>query len=221
MKFFARASALWTTLLATLFFCAAACAQPVDNPHQQSLAAVRAGNLTRLQELIDKHGANLNSRNRIGESLLMMAIKSGKQDIANWLLDHGADVHTASTSKATPLMAASFNGDLTIVNRLLDKQADIHAADQQKKTAIVYAAGQGHTDVVARLLKAGIEVNARYANDLTVLMWSAGQGHAQTVRFLLGAGADKTLKDNRGKTAYDIADEAGHLDVKKALSGES
>ncbi len=52
-------------------------------------------------------------------------------------------------------------------------------------------------------------------------MWAAGQGHAQTVKFLLSAGADKSLKDNRGKTAYDIADEAGHLDVKKALNGES
>ena len=38
---------------------------------------------------------------------------------------------------------------------------------------------------------------------------------------LLDAGADKSLKDNRGKTAFDIADEAGHLDVKKVLSGES
>ncbi len=221
MKVIARVFTLSITLFAAQFFCDAASAQPVDNPHQQTLAAVRAGNLPRLQELIEKYGANLNSRNRTGESLLMMAIKSGRSDIANWLLDHGADVHIANTSKATSLMAAAFNGDLAIVNRLLDKEVDVHAADQQKKTAIVYAAGQGHTDVVARLLKAGVDVNARYPNDLRVLMWAAGQGHAKTVRFLLDAGADKSLKDNRGKTAFDIADEGGHLDVKKVLSGES
>jgi hypothetical protein len=51
-----------------LFFCIAASAQQVDNPHQQSLAAVRAGNLARLRDLLDNHGANLNSRNRIGEA---------------------------------------------------------------------------------------------------------------------------------------------------------
>ncbi len=221
MKFYARISPLWTTLFVVMFFCAAASAQPVDNPHQQTLAAVRAGNLVRLQELIEKYGANLNSRNRIGESLLMMAIKSGKTDIANWLLDRGADVQIATTAKATPLMAAAFNGDLAMVNRLLDKRVDIHAADQQKKTAIVYAAAQGHTEVVARLLKAGIGIDERYPNDLTVLMWAAGQGHVQTVKFLLGAGADKSLKDNRGKTADEIADEGGHLAIKKVLSGES
>jgi ankyrin repeat protein len=38
------------------------------------------------------------------------------------------------------------------------------------------------------------------------------------VKFLLGAGADPALKDNRGKTALEIAEETGHLDVKKVLS---
>ncbi len=209
------------TLLAAMLFCGAANAQPIDNPHQATLAAVRAGNLPRLKELIDKHGANLNSRNRIGESLLMMSIKAGNAEIANWLLDHGANVQTPNTSKVTPLMAAAFNGDLAMVNRLLDKGADIHAPDQLKKTAIVYAAGNGHTEVVARLLKAGVAINARYPNELTILMWAAGQGHAKTVSYLLEAGADKSLKDNRGKMALDLADEGGHLEVKKLLSGQS
>ncbi len=217
MKFFVHL----VGLTAALFFCVAASSEPVDNPHQQSLAAVRAGNLPRLQELVEQHGANLNSRNRIGESLLVMAIKGGKSDIANWLLDRGANVQINSTAKVTPLMVAAFNGDLTMVNRLLSLGIDVHAADQQKKTAIVYAAANGHTDVVARLLKAGVDINARYPNELTVLMWAAGQGHDKTVRFLLEAGADNTLKDNRGKTAVEIADEGGHLAVKKILSGES
>ena len=100
----------------------------------------------------------------------------------------------------------------------IDAGADVNAVDQQKKSAMVYAAAQGHTDVVARLLKAGVDVNARYPNELTALMWAAGGGHPATVKFLLDAGADTSLKDNRGKTALDIADETGKLDVKKVLS---
>ncbi len=209
------------TFFFALIFCAAAAAQQgIDNPHAQALAAVRAGNLAKVKELIERGGANVNSRNRIGDSLLAMAIKSRKQDIANYLLDKGADAGLANTSKGTPLMAASFNGDAALVDRLLARGVDVHAADEQKKTAMVYAAAQGHVDVVARLLKAGVDVNARYANDLTALMWAAGQGQAKSVKYLLESGADPALKDNRGKTAIDIADEAGHLDVRKVLGGQ-
>ncbi len=220
-KFFMKSLRWIFAVFATLSLLSVAAAQTVDNPHQQTHAAVRAGNLPKLKDLIQKQGANLNSRNRFGESLLMMAIKSGKSDIANWLLDQGANVQTPNTSKVTPLMAAAFNGDLGMVNRLLEKNADVHATDQLKKTAAVYAAGNGHTEVLARLLKAGVDVNARYPNELTLLMWAAGQGHAKTVGFLLQAGADKSLTDNRGKTADALAEDAGHLEVKKVLSPQS
>ena len=208
------------TFFSALTFCVAAAAQQgIDNPHAQALAAVRAGNLAKVKDLIERGGANLNSRNRIGDSLLAMAIKSRKQDIANYLLDKGADAALANTSKGTPLMAAAFNGDIALVDRLLAVGVDVHAADEQKKTAMVYAAGQGQSEVVARLLRAGVDANARYANDLTALMWAAGQGHAKTVTTLLENGADPSLKDNRGKTALDIAADTGHLDVRKALGG--
>lgn len=70
---------------------------------------------------------------------------------------------------------------------------------------------------MSRLLKAGVDVNARYLNDLTALMWAAGQGHENAVSVLLQAGADASLKDNRGKTAADMATEAGYQTLKKLL----
>ncbi|MBM3337136.1 MAG: ankyrin repeat domain-containing protein [Betaproteobacteria bacterium] len=114
-------------------FCSATVAQQVDNPHQQSLAVVRAGNLVTSRDLLDNHGANLNLRNRIDESPLMISIKAGKQDIANYLLYRGARVDIASTANVTPLMAAAFNGDLDMVDRLLERGADVHARDRLKK----------------------------------------------------------------------------------------
>jgi len=109
---------LW---VAAAFFCAAATAEEVDNPHSASLAAVRAGNLQKLKDLVEKHGANINSRNRPGESLLLMSIKAGHKYMANYLLDKGANIDTPNTSKVTPLMAAAFNGDVDMVEKLLAK----------------------------------------------------------------------------------------------------
>jgi ankyrin repeat protein len=200
-----------------LSFCIAANSQPVEHPHNEALAAVRAGNLTKLKTLIEQHGANMNARNRPGESLLLMAIKAKNKEIANYLLEIGANVNVANTSKVTPLMAAAFTDDAQMAKKLIEKNADIHAVDQLKKTAIVYAAGVGATEIVEMLLAKGVDINARYANDLTVLMWAAGSGHNKTVEALLARGADPELLDNRGKNALQIADDGGQLDAKKIL----
>lgn len=204
-------------LVAVFMFCGTTSAQQADNPHSLSLAAVRAGNLTKLQNLIEQQGANMNSRNRTGESLLMMAIKAGHKDIVAYLLSKGVNVNVANTSKVTPLMAAAYSGDAQTATLLVNKDADINAVDQLKKTAIVYAAGTGHAEIVELLLSRGIDINARYPNDLTILMWAAGAGHANTVKLLLSKGADASLQDNRGKTALQIAEDGGHLDAVKLL----
>lgn len=67
------------------------------------------------------------------------------------------------------------------------------------------------------LLAAGVNPNAVYANDLTALMWAAGYGRTDTVKALLAAGADPARKDNRGKTAADIAREQGFAQTVAAL----
>jgi ankyrin repeat protein len=75
---------------------------------------------------------------------------------------------------------------------------------------MTYAAGEGRTEVVLLLLARGVDPNAVYQNDLTALMWAAGNGKADTVKALLAAGAKPGLKDNRGKTAFDMARD-GHF----------
>jgi ankyrin repeat protein len=46
---------------------------------------------------------------------------------------------------------------------------------------------------------------------------AAGYGRTDTVRLLLAAGARADRKDNRGKTALDIAREQGHVETVRAL----
>jgi len=60
-------------------------------------------------------------------------------------------------------------------------------------------------------------VNRQYHNDLPALMWEAGYGRMETLRLLLDKGADPQLRDNRGKTALQMASEEGHEDAAKLL----
>jgi ankyrin repeat protein len=48
-------------------------------------------------------------------------------------------------------------------------------------------------------------------------MWAAGQGHVETVKVLLAKGANKTLKDDRGLTALEMAKEANQAAIVSLL----
>jgi hypothetical protein len=114
-------------------------------------------------------------------------------------------------------MAAAYGGDAGIARALLEHGADVKLRDQLFKTAMVYAAGQGNTEIVALLIDAGVDVNQAYHHNLTALMWAAGYGKKETVELLIARGADAGLKDDRGKTARQIATEAKHDDVANLL----
>jgi ankyrin repeat protein len=150
-------------------------------------------------------GANVNSRNRLGESALVILLKNNKVDLAQTVLAAGADINLAAINGITPLMAAAFNGQTAMAKQLLDKGADVAPLDRLQKNAMTYAAGAGSTEIVVMLLAKGVDPNTVYNNDLTALMWAAGFGKTATVKALLAAGAKPQLKDNRGKTAADMA----------------
>jgi uncharacterized protein len=195
--------------IATCCIATSAIAQTAADPENLStnarfLVAARNGDAAALKRELAA-GASVSSRNRLGESALVIVLKKERADLATILLDAGADVNQPALNGITPLMAASFAGQDAIVKRLLAQGADPRATDRLKKNAMIYAAGEGRTAVVQLLLAAGVQPNEVYANDLTALMWAAGFGRTETVRALLAAGADPTRKDNRGKTAADIA----------------
>jgi ankyrin repeat protein len=184
------------------------------------LAAARAGDEPGLARALAE-GAAVNARNRIGETGLVIALKNDQPALALRMIEAGVDVNLAAANGVTPLMAAAHAGQTEIVGKLLARGADITAVDRLQKTAMTYAAGQGHTEVVLLLLHAGVDANAILAHQLTALMWAAGYGKTETVQALLAAGAKAELKDDRGKTALDIAREGNFPDTVKLLEGAS
>lgn len=89
------------------------------------------------------NGAAIDSRNRLGETVLIVALKKDRTDLAVIALDAGADANLAAVNGITPLMAAAYGGHDDIARRLLAKGANPAAVDRLGKTAMTYAAGEG------------------------------------------------------------------------------
>jgi hypothetical protein len=186
------------------------------NINGQFVLAARAGRVERVQALL-ADGAKVNSRDRNGDSPLNMAASKGNAALVDVLMKAGADVNLANLSGVTPLMGAAFSANAEIFSKLLAAGAKVDPLDRVKKNAATYAAAHGCTACLEQLLRTGTAPNAPLENNLTLLMWAAAYGHESTVRLLLAQGADRTLKDNRGKTAADMAREGNHLLVAKLM----
>ena len=73
------------------------------------LAAARAGDVAGVERALAE-GASPNARNRLGETVLVIALKNDKPALARQMIDAGADVNIAALNGVTPLMAAAHAG---------------------------------------------------------------------------------------------------------------
>ena len=111
----------------------------------------------------------------------------------------------------TPLIVASSKGNLTVVESLVRAGAEKEAKDLHGFTPLLLASSQGHLAVVGLLVRAGTEVKTK--DGCTPLMFASGKGHLPVVQALVRAGADVAAAAANGKTAEQMARQAGHTAV--------
>ena len=177
--------------------------------------AARAGH-TALAELFLASGAAIDARNLAGATALYAASENERHATVALLLAKGADPNLPGRSGVAPLAAAAFKGNDRIVEQLLTRGADVDAVDATGKAAITYAAARGFAQIVRRVLEAGVDARRVYGNDLTALMWAAGHDDGvgaraaiEVIELLLDAGAAIDARDNRGRSSLMIAAERG------------
>jgi ankyrin repeat protein len=177
-----------------------------DSSRQALLAAVRASDKDRVQELL-RRGADVNARTEDGTTALMHATAVGDLGLVRTLLDHKADVNARNKAGATALMWAV--GDRDKVRALLDRGADVNARAGSGRTPLMIAVGSpGAGDVVKLLLDKGAD--ARFGHQgFTVLMAALEGGDREVVRLLIARGADVKARNRAGWTALHAAALAG------------
>ncbi len=85
-------------------------------------------------------------------------------------------------------------------------------------TPLHTAALGGDAEVVKLLLDHGAEINARdQESGATPLSYAASLGRAEVVDLLLTRGADATLKNTRGQTPLDLAEQNDQKEISELI----
>lgn len=92
-----------------------------------------------IAQLLINAGANVNNRDRCGETPLMEASWQGRLEIVKLLLEHGADIHVKDNDGRTALMYAAWNGGVEVVKFLLEHGANVYTKDNYGMTALIRA----------------------------------------------------------------------------------
>jgi ankyrin repeat protein len=187
-----------------------------DSVSTRFYQALRANDLARLQSLVDA-GADVNVRDRRGETPLLYAAVVGSLETMNLLIAAGADVNAQNEFGATALIWSAT--DLAKVKLLVDHGALVNTATRRGRTALLIAAmSDSSAEIVRFLLAHGADARALDFLKTTTLRAATLGNDTETIRMMIDAGVDVNAADLPGITPLMMAAGwNGNLDAVKLL----
>ncbi|KAI8853920.1 ankyrin repeat-containing domain protein [Chytridium lagenaria] len=189
--------------------------------------AVQDDDSTRAEQILKEYGKDVNveSRDKYGKTLLMMACQSGSRSLVWTLLRYGALTTSTTRSNKTPLSIAVSNANLNAIESILEYDTHcIDIPDQGGSTPLMWAVENGsHKNgpaIVSALLRAGADPLKEDMNGYTALeRLCITCGNLKCARLLFDHGARVVGKVERKRpmTTLMLAALNGHKDICREL----
>lgn len=148
------------------------------------IEAVKTHDVAEMERLVAA-GADVDTRDAAGATLLMLAAHAGDLPMVEALLKAGANVNASDERGWAPLAKSVYNME-------------------QKR---------GFAEVSRALILAGANIEASIGFGVRPLMLAAGYGEGEVVAILLSAGADPLARNEGGYTALMMAKQKHYVDV--------
>lgn len=113
------------------------------------LKAIEDNNTSEVTAILQR-GMDVNTVDKSGNTLLILAVEKGNLDLVKFLIGHRARVHSRNQYGDTALMMAALKGQLEMAQLLVASGAEINHSGW---TPLAYAAFGGHAQVVEFLIE--------------------------------------------------------------------
>jgi ankyrin repeat protein len=215
----------------------------MDTDDLTVLAAVEAGDASRVRDLVARRPGLAATRRADGTSVLMLAryrddaatvdaLRTANQPLdvfeaaalgetgalAAILAADPAAARAWSPDGFTALHFAAFFGGADVARLLLASGADVDAVSRNElMVAPLHSAVAGVVKVALPLIEHGAAVNVRQRHGWTPLHGAADVGDEEVVAALLAAGADAGAETDAGQAPAGSAASKGHHDLAARL----
>lgn len=208
-------------------------------PLMMAVAGLARGGWSRRRErdfeqIIDSLLATGADPDRGAMSTLVLATMSRRVHLVNAMLRAGANVDAVDelptieegeTMRATALfvaLAPNEHGtamDERISLTLLEAGPDLSFSSDDGSMAVHYAAKSGMAKALDKILeKAPETIDVADKDGATPLMLASAEGQVGAINLLLMRGANRNIRNAKGQTAVQIAEEAGHTQAVSTLT---
>jgi ankyrin repeat protein len=159
-------------------------------------------------------GMDVNTSDRTGTTLLMIAARNGNESLLEFLLRNKANTLKRNKHGDSAILLAAMGGRLAVVKRLVEYGVPVSGDGW---SPLEYGAFAGQSEIVGYLLSKGAPIDAKAPNGQTPLMLAAGEGQIAVVKLLITAGADLVATDPEGRTALNIAESREKKEIAEVL----
>ena len=118
------------------------------------------------------NGADANSKNSIGYSVLQYAVSKNDTSLVKILIDKGAEINPSSFTGSSVLMICLEDGSPALMKYLIEKDADPNSHNFDGETILMFVVQAGNIEIAKMLLGHGADVNAKDDYGKPVIAWT-------------------------------------------------
>jgi ankyrin repeat protein len=177
-----------------------------------TITAAHYGTSASLRALLDA-GADAQPSERGRHAPMQYAAMTGDIEGVRLLLAHGAEASAEAVSESVTF------GHPDVVQALVEAGANVRLTESSGINLLHWATITNRASVIPVLVKAGVPLNATDEFGYTPLMYAASvdEGDTGTLKALLVAGADRSIRNDEGRTALEQARRYKHSELVEAL----